>query len=272
MDINNVLAYLREELKDIPAEPKNVHYTDFQGLYYILQGGLKGQKGGYVVHSPKTGEDDMELSTVRNTHKLSSKEKASLSSGAVGGVKIDLFTDRILAGHRGSRKDKIAELPEQRKRFMEDTKKDFKKEYGFEIPDLFNTYGGFNDDSHDEDLKLIRKWIKTVDEANKLDYGDRERAVVAIYFFNRDLFHYKNELTNREREERFILKKSIPAKPEFMHITLEVFPHNMSPFDKDFIEDVGKANYLKVLEKHTELFEKNDEYKDWINYLRYYNK
>ena len=57
MDIKNLITYLKEELKDIPANPDNVHLTDFEGLYYILQGGLKGQKGGYRIHSPKTRED-----------------------------------------------------------------------------------------------------------------------------------------------------------------------------------------------------------------------
>ena len=136
MDIKNVLSYLKEELRDIPAKADNVHLTDFEGLYYILQSGLKGQKGGYTIHSPKTKKNDMELATTRNTHKLSYKEKAALSQGAEGGVRINLFTDRILAGHRGTRKDKIAELPQQRKVYMDNDQKLFKKRYCFDIHEL----------------------------------------------------------------------------------------------------------------------------------------
>ena len=69
MDINNVLTYLKEELRDIPAKPDNVHFTNLERLYYILQTGLEGQRY-YRTKTHRSKDDDMELATVRGNHNL----------------------------------------------------------------------------------------------------------------------------------------------------------------------------------------------------------
>lgn len=259
MDINNVLTYLKEELKDIPANPDNVHYTDFEGLYYILQTGLKGQLGGYHIKSPKTKDTDMELATVRNSHKLSDKERTSLSQGAAGGVKIKLFTDRILAAHRGTRKDKIAELPSQRKYFIDNDRKDFKKKYGYDMPDL--TEGPEHKYEPGEGYSTIKDWLK--EHGHENDLG----AIRDIHHHNYDIENYYKELRNREREERFILKKSIPVDPKFMEIVIEKNPEDIGPYDDEFIEEMA-SNYLKLIAKHENVFAHNKNFRDFKNYLR----
>ena len=260
MDIKNLITYLKEELKDIPANPDNVHLTDFEGLYYILQEGLKGQKGGYHIHSPKTSETDMELATTRNTHKLTNKEKASLSKGAEGGIRINLFTDRILAGHRGTRKDKIAELPQQRKRYMDVDREGFKENYGFDMPDFTEGPDHKLPKNFSEDF--VEKWLSD----NKKPFFNNV-VTRMIYHHNYDIQEYYKELRNREREERFILKKSIPAKPQFMSIVIEKKPEDIDDYDKDFIDEVA-PNYLKLLEKHSDVIVDNRNLRLFKNYLR----
>ena len=260
MDINRILSYLKEELRDIPAKPDNVHLTDFEGLYYILQSGLKGQKGGYTIHSPKTKEDDMELATTRNTHKLSYKEKAALSQGAEGGVRINLFTDRIMSGHRGTRKDKIAELPLQRKVYMDNDQKLFKKRYGFEMPDL--TVGPDHKLPENFNRKYVKDWLE------RRKYPDIEIGEIEdIFHYNHSIQEYYNELREREREERFILKKNIPVNPDYMSIVIEKEPEDIGYSDNEFCEETAK-NYLRLIDKHEDVFLQNRNFRLFKNYLR----
>ena len=267
MDIKNLITYLKEELKDIPANPDNVHLTDFEGLYYILQGGLKGQKGGYRIHSPKTREDDMEVATTRNTHKLTDEEKKSLSPGASGGIRINLFTDRILAGHRGTRKTPIAELPLNRKGNIERGEYSFKKLYGIEIPKLYNkNENHFKGETEYEDFELIRQWIRK-NIYKKLDPEEKQKLAKEIYYYNKDLYEYNKELIEREREERFLIKNPIPTKPEFMSIVIEKDPNDMDGFDKDFVDEVYR-NYLTLLQRKKDVFVQNNNYRKFKNYLR----
>ena len=269
MDITKVLSYLKEELKDIPAVPKNIHYTNLESLYYILQYGLKGQLGGYSTKSFKTKSPfDMELSTVRNSHKLSSAEKRSLSSNVDrGGVKIELYTDRILASHRGSRKAPIAELPLQRKRFQKQDEEYFKRRFGFDVPKLFKNGEVYftNDSDRLTDEDKIKDWLKENHPAELAQY--KGGIVNEIYSYNRSLFNLQRELENREREERFILKRNIPVKPDLMRIEIESKPEEYNEYDEDFMEEVA-ANYLKLIDKHYEVFLDNRNLRLLRNYLR----
>ena len=118
-------------------------------------------------------------------------------------------------------------------------------------------------DNRDNDEKLIKDWLKRNNITPNFNLVDE------IYWYNRDLFHYYEELVKREREERFILKKNIPANPDFMRITIE---KSVIDFDEDnaldFIEDDGCYNrFLKLIDSHEKLFVKNDEYYDFRQYL-----
>lgn len=259
MDINGILSYLKEELKDIPARPDNIHYTDYEGLYYILQEGLKGQPGGYTIKTNKTRKDDMELATTRNTHKLTFKEKMGLSSGAIGGVRINLFTDRILASHRGTRKEAIAELPRQSEIYMKQDREEFKRKYGFDVPDF--TTGPNHTLPKNFSEGYVSDWLLK----NEKKYMNNYVVHSIMHYNNLVQEHYK-ELREREREERFILKKGIPVKPEFMEIVLESLPEEMTD-DEDFCEEMA-ANYLKLLERHDDVFVHNRKFRDFKNYLR----
>ena len=269
MDITKVLSYLKEELKDIPAVPNNIHYTNLESLYYILQYGLKGQLGGYVNKSFKTKSPfDMELATVRNSHKLSQAEKRSLSSNVDrGGVKIELYTDRILASHRGTRKAPIAELPIQRKRFQKQDEEYFKRRFGFDVPKLFKNGKVYftNDSDRLTDEDKIKDWLK---ENHPAELAQHKGGIVnEIYSYNRSLFNMQRELENREREERFILKKNIPVKPDLMRIEIESEPEKYNEYDEEFMEEVA-ANYLKLIDKHYEVFLDNRNLRLLRNYLR----
>ena len=267
MDIRKVLSYLSEELKDIPAKPDNIHYTDFEGLYYILQNGLKGQKGGYTIKTPKTKEDDMELATVRNSHKLNAAERAQLSSGAAGRVKINLFTDRILAAHRGTRKASIAELPLQRQVYIKDDEEKFKSKFGFDIPKIFDNnqeYFKNGTSARHIDERRIQDYLMDKHPDKWKKYG--KEMISDIYYYNRELNHLYNELKNREREERFILKKNIPVNPDYMEIVLEGPPLLMTN-DDDFCQEVA-PNYLKLLERHKDVIVDNKALRLFKNYLR----
>lgn len=269
MDIKNLITYLKEELKDIPAVPNNIHYTNLESLYYILQYGLKGQLGGYVNKSFKTKSPfDMELATVRNSHKLSQAEKNSLSSNVDrGGVKINLYTDRILASHRGTRKAPIAELPIQRKKFQKTDKEYFKRKFGFDVPELFErgkVYFTNNSDRLTDEDK-IKDWLKKNQPAKLAQY--KGSIVDEIYHYNRSLFNLQRELENREREERFILKKNIPVDPNLMEIEIESKPEEYNEYDLDFINEMAK-NYLKLIDKHYEVFVDNKNFRLFRNYLR----
>lgn len=269
MDIKNLITYLKEELKDIPAVPKNIHYTNLESLYYILQYGLKGQLGGYVNKSFKTKSPfDMELATVRNSHKLSQAEKRSLSSNVDrGGVKINLYTDRILASHRGSRKAPIAELPIQRKKFQKSDEEYFKGKFGFDIPVLFERGKVYftNDSDRLTDEDKIKDWLKKNQPVKLAQY--KGGIIDEIYHYNRSLFNLQRELENREREERFILKKNIPVDPNLMEIEIESEPEEYNEYDEDFMEEVA-ANYLKLIDKHYEVFLDNRNLRLLRNYLR----
>lgn len=269
MDIKNLITYLKEELKDIPAVPKNIHYTNLESLYYILQYGLKGQLGGYVNKSFKTKSPfDMELATVRNSHKLSQAEKRSLSSNVDrGGVKINLYTDRILASHRGSRKAPIAELPIQRKKFQKSDEEYFKGKFGFDIPVLFERGKVYftNDSDRLTDEDKIKDWLKKNQPVKLAQY--KGGIIDEIYHYNRSLFNMQRELENREREERFILKRNIPVKPDLMRIEIESEPKEYNEYDEEFMEEVA-ANYLKLIDKHYEVFLDNRNLRLLRNYLR----
>ena len=179
--------------------------------------------------------------------------------GAAGGVKINLFTDRILAAHRGTRKDKIAELPQQRKEYIDGDKADFKKKYGYDIPDL--TKGPDHIYDQGEDFSTVKKWIQDNDHIYNWD------VIRDIHHHNVDIQEYYKELRNREREERFIIKKSIPVKPEFMSIVIEKDPNDMDGFDKDFVNEVYR-NYLTLLQRKEDVFVQNDNYRKFKNLLR----
>ena len=269
MDLSNFLSLLKEELRDIPKRPDNIHYTDFEGLYYILQSGLKGQKGGYYVHSPKTKKDDMELATVRNTHRLSSEERGELSLGALGGVKINLFTDRILAAHRGTRKDEIAELPEDSMRYLKLLEENFRKFYDFDMPKLFSkekeNFLWKLERRKGPDMKISEAWLKK--HHPELSETLTHNAVISITEYNRAWLAYYHQLKNREREERFILKKNIPVNPDFISIEIEKEPKDISKNNKEFCEEVAK-NYLYLINKHNDVFVQNRNLRLFKNYLR----
>ena len=88
-----------------------------------------------------------------------------------------------------------------------------------------------------------------------------------IYSYNRSLFNMQRELENREREERFILKRNIPVKPDLMRIEIESEPEKYNDYDKEFMNEVA-ANYLKLIDKHYEVFLDSRNFRLLRNYLR----
>ena len=267
MDITKVLSYLKEELKDIPAVSGNIHYTSLESLYYILQSGLKGQLGGYKIRTPKTKKDDMELSTVRNSHKITQDEKNSLSDGAGSDeVKIELFTDRILAAHRGTRKAPLAELPISHKKYLERKKEEFKQHYGIEPPQLFKTEDALKKPNVAASMYDAREWVD--ENIKTADLRLKERAIDDVYWYNKYLKEYYNFLSKREREERFILKSNIPVNPDFMKIIITADKEWFAAWEEEFLSEVAE-NYLKLIDKHYEVFVDNKKFREFRNYLRY---
>lgn len=270
MDIKSLLTYLKEELSDIPAEPKNIHYTSLKSLYYILQSGIKGQLGGYKTRVNKTKKNDMELSTVRNSHKITVDEMMGLSDGAgSGGVEIQLFTDRILAAHRGTRKVPIAELPISQQKFLDRKKKEFKQRYGVEPPQLFkkeNALKKFDDIIKEDGLNpALNDWVeKNIITANpRMKINARDDA----FWYNKYSKDYYEVLLKREREERFILKTNIPVNPDFMKIIITADLGRLDYDEEEFLEEVA-PDYLKLLKKHEDVFIQNKAHREFENFLR----
>lgn len=257
---------LLEELKDIPAIPKNIHYTDYEALYFILSHGLEGRQGGYDVHAEVTKGDDQELCTTRNSHKLSDFEKNSLSDNASGGVKIELYTDRILAGHRGTKLRQIAEYPIYSKKKLNDFSQRFKTRWGFYPPNLLHgpKHKFFN--NINEAYRLIKTWVKN----NHPEKYKNEKVLLRLStdidqyntLLNR---HYKN-LENREREERFILKSAIPAIPEFMKIVIEELPSGYQ--EHKFLNTKYAEDFLPLVERHKDVFQQDKNFESFLTYLK----
>lgn len=266
MDIKNLITYLKEELKDIPAVPKNIHYTSLESLYYILQSGLKGQEGGYKTHTLKTKKDDMELSTVRNSHKITQDEKYELSTGAgSNGAEIELYTDRILAAHRGTRKTPFAELPISQKKFLDRKTKEFKQRYGVEVPQIFKTEDALGKTETVLDMFKIRGWVNNhIKSANP---RLKDMAIDDVYWYNKYLKEYYEYLMKREREERFLLKKGIPANPDFMRIVITADVGDLEPGEEEFLDEVA-VNYLKLLKKHEDVIVQNNKLRELKRFLR----
>ena len=266
MDIKNLITYLKEELKDIPAVPKNIHYTSLESLYYILQSGLKGQEGGYKTHTLKTKKDDMELSTVRNSHKITQDEKYGLSTGAgSNGAEIELYTDRILAAHRGTRKTPFAELPISQKKFLDRKAKEFKQRYGIEAPQIFKTEDALGKTETVLDMFTIRDWVNNhIKSANP---RLKDIAIDDVYWYNKYLKEYYEYLMKREREERFLLKKGIPADPNLMRIVITADVGDLEPGEEEFLDEVA-VNYLKLLKKHEDVIVQNDKLRELKRFLR----
>ena len=261
MGIINVLSYLKEELNDIPAVPKNIHNTNFEGLYGILKSGkLKGNS--YTVKTSVTKDYNQELCTTRNTHKLSDTEKRGLSLTADGGVRIELFSDRIRTAHRGTKLRPIAELPIQEKVNIKRDKKEFEDTWGFEPPNLV-------DKNH--------KYDKEVGKAYTFDYAKRHHlSVPQKVSLNYDINHYNNsiafyykELENREREERFILESPIPVNPKYMRIVLETDVDGIKNWDFQFIHKHA-GTFLDLMEKHSSVFKKDKNYNEFVDYLKWF--
>lgn len=261
MGIINVLSYLKEELNDIPAVPKNIHNTCFENLFGILKSGeLQGQQ--YTIWSEKASEEDHELCTTRNTHKLSDNEKRGLSCNATGGIKIELFSDRILAAHRGTKLSPIAELPIQEKVNIKRAKKEFEETWGFEPPNLV-------DKNH--------KYDKEVGKAYAFDYAKRHHLRVPqktslnydINYYNNSIAFYYEELKNREREERFVLKSPIPVSPKYMRIVLETDVDGIKDWDFQFIHKHA-GTFLDLMEKHSSVFKKDKNYDEFVGYLKWF--
>lgn len=257
---------LLEELKDIPAVPKNIHLTDYQSLYYILSNGLQGKEGGYDIHAKITGDDDQELCTTRNTHKLSDWEKAGLSENATGGVRIELFTDRILTGHRGTKLRQIAEYPIYSKRKLSYLEQRFKTKWGFYPPNLL--YGPkhkfFN--SINEAYRVIKKWVKNNHPEKYKNEDALSHLAVEIDQYNSLLNRHYRNLENREREERFILKSPIPAIPEFMKIVIEELPNGYQ--EQKFLDTKYAKDFLPLVERHKDVFQQDKNFELFLKYLR----
>ena len=261
MDIKNVLTYLKEELKDIPARPDNIHYTDFEHLYYILQTGLKGQD--YVDTSDKIKKGDRELATVRGSHELTDTEIAKLSSNTEkAGVRINLFTNRILASHRGTRKATVAELPAAEKRYIHNDKERFKKNFGYDVPDLTTGPNHYYDkELTQKRINQIKDWMKENNHPISLP------AVKDIHYINFQTQKYYRFLREREREERFLLKKNIPMDPNLLEILIIKEPDEYDTYDDEFMEKTAK-NYLELVEKNDGVFVHNKNFRLFKNYLR----
>ena len=240
----------------------NIHYTDFRGLYYILkEGGIKGRPSGYFTKTSKTKDDDMEFSTVRNTHKLSEEEKASLSQSASGGIRINLFTDRILSSHRGTRKATIAEFPPNRETAIKNNIKMFIEEFGFEPPTLYkkDEFKSQFPYERNQGNEIVKKWLKETHP----EYLNNGIVIDFIYNHNHNVYHLKEEIIHREREERLILKKPIPIKPEYIEIIIEHLPTEFTE-DCDFYEE-HKKKLLNLIKENEKVFIKNKIYEELIN-------
>lgn len=250
-----------------------------QGLSYYLE--KQGSNYDYTedeeVDPDKTyyeidgNKSEMELATVRNSHKLTPEEAHALSIGTDGGVKINLFTKRILAGHRDTRKDNTSELVQDNIAYEKKYRNKLKNKFGVEPPifyeELFKHLNKFHfNNTADQRRKgdaFTKDWLIKNGYKN---LANNPEIVDLIYEINSDIYYRKYYQTNREREERFILKRAIPADPRFMNIVLEHMPIGD---DIKFCEDKKNAReFLQLIEKHIGVFTPNRTFRNFRNYLR----
>ena len=234
-----LFEYLCEELKDIPTDRRNYHYTNFPALIEILKSGqLLGNN--YYTKSDK-GDDDRksELSTIRDSG-MKRLEKSEYVAGDlssnIDGVKFTLYTDRILAGVRGAKLSKIAEFPKQ---FLDNTKW-IKYEYKRRHGETFPT----NRELKDKNFNSL--WYAEKVEKDKTKVQDAKN-LIDQYITNMKAASDRQR-DSREQEERFVhdLRRGIPLDPRFMKIEIIKRPRQC------YWEDRYEPNLFKNPKDYTE--------------------
>lgn len=245
MNMKNFLELLKEELKGIQPVVKNVHYTSLEYLFNILRVGLRGNY--YDIKANKN--EKAELCTVR-AHK-SDKGVEALSLN-VGGIKIHLYTDRILAAHRGTKLKQIAEYPIYYNKYIKEYERTYKDLTGKNLEDEDIIKSGKKINS-----SIAYDYLK--EKYPNLSYEKREDLSIVLQDWGRYKKKQKDAILKRETEERFILSDNIPVKPEFMKI--EIIKLHANEYNSLCRNEEGRKADLELLQKYNDVFVDNENYR-----------
>lgn len=271
INLNSVLSYLSEELKDIPASADNIHYTLLEYLYEILKDGRLKGTSYYSIKTFKNKNQNPELCTVRSTRskELDSSDRIKLSLNASGPIKIRLFTKRILSSVHGIKKAPIAELPISSTKDIKYYKNKFKRAFGVDCP-IIATKGNLVKFSK---LESRRKGDKYQEDAynrliaklKKIGLDKKEDAVDIAISLNNSICDNFADLRNRESEERFIFnsENGIPIRPEF--VSIEILDGWGDEFDEfyDHLSDPEETcrTFYNLISRYENCFVKNQNLK-----------
>jgi len=272
MNLSKILIYLNEELKDIPANSENIHYTNVSNLYQILLSG-KLEGGYYSISTHKNKKGAPELCTIRKRNRsLSSSEMYSLSQNA-SSVKIDLFTKRILSSVRGAKKAAIAEIPQFGNYNLNNIKKEFKKRYEFDCPIFVDKnkdeLSGFNlhlAEKGDSRFTSNPIYIKAKKFCKERGFLEDYSILREIIYVNSVATSYYKYLRERETEERFILPKAIPVDPKYMRI--QFLDSWTNEVDEEEVSKKEAEDFLNLLAKYKGCFVQDENFKKLEKFLK----
>lgn len=262
---------LLEELSDIPAVGKNIHYTNIEALYYIMKDGkIKGMV--YNIASNKAVKDNKkEIATIRSsaTYEVENSNKDFNLSDNIDNVKITLFTDRILAGVRNAKVDTIAEYPKTNINHSERIRKGIKEKFGITLPKDVSKY--------------INRKTGELDLSPELFTSNKDPMFVMHFKYwkgaKESEFKETENGSKKEKEERIVVgKNGIPLDPRFLQIEFIKNPSKnyLEFFDTTLGNEADKKvaatlckNFLINYKKHEKCFIKNKYLTDFLKQLKY---
>lgn len=282
-----MLEFLLEELKEMKKQADFVHHTNIVALYLILKSGyletnlyddsISARKDNELEIAVLRRSFDKALSAIKRRSEEEFNRKMSDLSARINGVKIYLYSNRILTSVRGIKKNPISEFNIRHKREFEEgmgrfyrkyntddkyTKKDFSRFMENLIKDKIKNSKSMkqkeaikkasNDDYFFPEMLSFLKNFELLKEAEKTSIikYDLMRCIIACYYSNLP------GTIGREGEERFRLKDSsngIPVNRNYMRIRIykEFSDEDLNYFLKN---DDERKDFAQMLDKYKSIF------------------
>lgn len=268
-----------EELKDLDKETDFVHYTSLPKLYQILK---IGKIKGFVYDiSLKNGKEEICVmrkstdSTVKNN-----KDKIeSLSQDADGGIKIYLYSHRIIAGVRNAKIAPISEFSREDililnlllKRIQSACSNISIKGVRIKLDKFSEKISNLTRKNTIEEELFIKNFCKENiknSQANNLRYIKRD---IKKYLETKNRLSLNAGKLNREGEERLSFPKGggIPVDPMFIKIRIrgDVLTDKNNFKNINFGSEAAK-HMLSLIKKYNTVFVKDLKFNELIENLK----